>query len=68
MVRSPVQNAVTAYFEIRYFVRDIASNRSKQGRADETWTISKIFGALKIISEKETVHGESPARYPSRRH
>src|SRR5205809_1290536 len=68
VVRSPIQNAVTAYFEIRYFVRDIASNRSRQGRADETWTISKIFGALKIVSEKETVHGESPARYPSRRH
>ena len=68
VVRSPVQNAVTAYFEIRYFVRDIASNRTRQGRADEIWTISKIFGALKIVSEKENVHGESPGRYPSRRH
>ena len=68
VVRSPVQNTVTAYFEIRYFVRDIASNRSKQGRADEMLTISKPFGALKIISEKETVHGEAPERHQIRRH
>jgi hypothetical protein len=68
LVRSPGQNTVTAYFEIRYFVRDIASNRSKQGRADEMWTISKPFGALKIISEKETVHGEAPERHQIRRH
>jgi TIR domain len=67
VVRSRAQNTVTAYFEIRYFVRDLASNRSRQGRADETWTISKLFGALKIVSEKETVHGESPGRYPGRR-
>ena len=65
VVRSPMQNTVTAYFEIRYFVRDVGSNRSRQGRADEMLTISKPFGALKIISEKETVHGEAPER---RRH
>ena len=68
VVRSPVQNTVTAYFEIRYLVRDIASNRSKQGRADEKWTISKPLGALKIVSEKETVHGEGPERHQSRRY
>ena len=68
VVRSPMQNTVTAYFEIRYFVRDNASNRSRQGRADEMWTISKPFGALKIISEKETVHGEAPERHQIRRH
>jgi hypothetical protein len=67
MVRSPGQNTVTAYFEIRYFVRDVASNRSKQGRADEVLTISKLFGARKIVSEKETVHGEAPQRYQIRR-
>ena len=60
--------AVTAYFEIRYSVRDVGSNRSRQGRADEVWTISKPFGALKIISEKETVHGEAPERHQIRRH
>lgn len=65
VVRSPMRNTVTAYFEIRYFVRDVGSNRSRQGRADEVLTISKPFGALKIISEKETVHGEAPER---RRH
>ena len=68
VVRSPGQNTVTAYFEIRYFVRDVASNRSKQGRADEKYTISKPFGALKIVSEKETVHGEAPERHQIRRH
>jgi len=68
VMRSPMQNTVTAYFEIRYFVRDVASNRSRQGRADEMWTISKPFGALKIISEKETVHGEAPERHQIRRH
>ena len=65
VMRSPRQNTVTAYFEIRYSVRDVGSNRSRQGRADEVWMISKPFGALKIISEKETVHGEAPER---RRH
>jgi TIR domain len=68
VVRSPGQNTVTAYFEIRYLVRDIASNRSKQGRADEMLTISKPFGALKIISERETVHGEAPERRQGRRY
>jgi hypothetical protein len=63
VVRSIVQNSVTAYFEIRYLVRDIASNRSKSGRASEEWVISKSFGALKIISEKETVHGDTPERH-----
>jgi hypothetical protein len=67
VVRSPMQNTITAYFEIRYSVRDLASNRSRQGRADETWTISKPFGALKIVSEKETVHGEAPERHQNRR-
>ncbi|HEV3244670.1 MAG TPA: TIR domain-containing protein [Chthoniobacterales bacterium] len=68
VVRSPMQNTVTAYCEIRYSVRDLASSRSRQGRADEMWTISKPFGALKIISEKETVHGEAPERHQIRRH
>jgi hypothetical protein len=66
VLHSTVQNTVTAYFEIRYLVRDPASNRSKQGRANDEWTISKPFGALKIISEKETVHGEAPERRRSR--
>ncbi len=68
VVHSSVPNVVNVHFEVRYHVRDSASNRSKQGRADEEWVISKPFGDLKIISEKETVHGQAPERYRSRRY
>ena len=62
VVRSSVQNTVTAYFGIRFDVRDTASRRSKQGRASEEWTMAKSSGLLKIVSEKETVHGDTPYR------
>jgi len=60
-------DTVTAYFEIRFFVQDLASNRSKTGRASEEWVISKSFGTLKIISEKEAVHSDVPDRRRSHR-
>jgi len=68
VVHATTQNTVTAYFGIRFQVSDPAARRSKQGRANEEWTISKSFGALKIISEKETVHGDTPSYRRSRRY
>jgi hypothetical protein len=67
VVHSAVENTVTAYFEIRYLVRDIHSNRSKSGRASEEWIIAKPSGTLKIISEREKVHGDIPERHRNRR-
>jgi hypothetical protein len=59
-VRRPANVAnpdtVTAYVEIRYLVRDPASGHSGSGRATDVWVISKKSGALKIVSQKETVH------------
>jgi TIR domain len=60
VVHSSAQNTVTAYFGIRFDVRDTTARRKKQGRATEQWTITKSFGALKIISEKETVYSGTP--------
>jgi len=51
-------NKVTAYFEIQFLVRDPASGRSNSGRARQEWVISKKSGALKIISQKETVYSD----------
>ena len=48
-------DTVTAYLEFRYFVRDPASGHSASGNATNTWVISKKSGALKIVSQKETV-------------
>jgi len=53
-----VPNKVTAYFEIRFLVRDAASGRSNSGRARQEWVISKKSGALKIVSQKETVSSD----------
>jgi TIR domain len=55
VAHSAFPNTVTVYFEISFFVRDPASGRSKRGRANEEWVISKKSGALKIVSQKETV-------------
>jgi hypothetical protein len=60
-------DTVTVYFEIRFLVQDIASNRSKTGRASEEWVLSQSFGTLKIISEKEAVHSDVPDRRRNRR-
>jgi hypothetical protein len=49
-------DTVTAYLEFRYFVRDPASGHSASGNATNTWVISKKSGALKIVSQKETVN------------
>ena len=68
VVHSTFQNTVTTYFEIRFLVRDPSSGRSKSGRASEEWVISKPFGALKIVSEKETVYGDASERHRGRRY
>jgi len=68
VIHSAMANTVAVHFQIRYFVRDISSSRSKQGRADEDWVLAKPYGALRIVSEKENVHGEAPARQRSRRY
>jgi hypothetical protein len=60
-------DTATAYFEIRFLVQDIASNRSKTGRASEEWVLSKSFGTLKMTSEKEAVHSDVPDRRRNRR-
>ena len=59
VVRSPGRDSVDVYCQVRYFVRDTASSRTKQGVADEQWTIVKSFGNLKIVLEKETVHSQA---------
>ncbi len=58
VAHSALPNTVTAYFEIRFLVRDPASRRSNSGRARQEWVISKKSGALKIVSQKETVHSD----------
>ena len=58
VAHSALPNKVTAYFEIRFLVRDPASRRSNSGRASQEWVISKKSGALKIVSQKETVHSD----------
>ena len=58
VAHSAVPNKVTAYFEIRFLVRDPASRRSNSGRARQEWVISKKSGALKIVSQKETVSSD----------
>jgi TIR domain len=55
VAHSALPDRVTVYFEIEFSVRDPASRRSKRGRASEEWVISKKSGALKIVSQKETV-------------
>jgi TIR domain len=67
VARTSVDSVAIAYFDIRYFVRDLAANRSKQGRANEIWTISKSDGVLKIINQKETVYGDTPQPRTNRR-
>ncbi|PYI59464.1 MAG: hypothetical protein DMC59_05810 [Verrucomicrobia bacterium] len=62
VVRSFNQDIVTAYFDIRFSVQDIASGRYKTGRASEEWVLSKSSGTLKMISEKETVHSDPTDR------
>jgi hypothetical protein len=56
VAHSALPDTVTAYLEIRYFVRDPASGQSGSGHATDEWVISKKSGALKIVSQKETVH------------
>jgi TIR domain len=56
IAHSALPNTVTAYFEIQYVLRDPASHKSASGHASEIWVISKKSGALKIVSQKETVH------------
>jgi hypothetical protein len=58
VAHSAVPSKVTAYFEIRFLVRDPASRRSNSGRARQEWVISKRSGALKIVSQKETVQSD----------
>jgi len=48
------EDTVTVYFAIQFLVK--ASGRSQSGSAREEWVISKTSGALKIVSQKETVH------------
>jgi len=56
VAHSALPDTVTAYLEIRYFVRDPTSGRSNSGRTSQEWVISKTSGALKIVSQKETVY------------
>jgi TIR domain-containing protein len=56
IAHSALPNTVTAYFEIWYVLRDPASRKNTSGQASEVWKISKKSGALKIVSQKETVH------------
>jgi len=56
IAHSALPNTVTAYFEIWYVLRDPVSRKNTSGQASEVWKISKKSGALKIVSEKETVH------------
>jgi hypothetical protein len=58
VARSVLPNRATAYFEIRFLVRDPASGRSNSGRTKQQWIISKKSGALKIVSQKETVRSD----------
>jgi TIR domain len=58
VARSVLPNRATAYFEIRFLVRDPASRRSNSGRAKEEWVISKKSGSLKLVSQKETVQSD----------
>jgi hypothetical protein len=56
IAHSALPNTVSAYFEIWYVLRDPASRKNTSGQASEVWKISKKSGALKIVSQKETVH------------
>jgi TIR domain len=58
VARSVLPNRATAYFEIRFLVRDPASGRSNSGRTKQEWIISKKSGVLKIVSQKETVRSD----------
>jgi TIR domain len=58
VARSVLPNRATAYFEIRFLVRDPASGRSNSGRTIQEWIISKKSDALKIVSQKETVRSD----------
>jgi TIR domain-containing protein len=56
IAHSALPDTVTAYFEIWYVLRDPVSRKNTSGQASEVWKISKKSGALKIVSQKETVH------------
>jgi hypothetical protein len=58
IAHSALPNTVTAYFEIWYVLRDPVSRKNTSGQASEVWKISKKSGALKIVSQKETVHSD----------
>lgn len=58
---SASDNTAAVSFEIQFSVRDPSSNRSRNGRASEEWTIAKSYGALKITSHQETVYPDASA-------